>query len=660
MSDKDSLFGSPPPSPARGRSPSLALPESSGWRLDAQTSSQNVGTIALPGSQSLSSKLPVFLNPALPSENRVLQLRPPAQQAPRRRGTSHAETPAPALQNARTDRTLRDLVGLVSHFEPVATASASKPPPIAVPLPRASYAPGWPPPGSAQNPIEIDGAPGPADAVNSALIALAGTVANALKLPTTHQEVPLSKPTVNNVLYCIKHDPKLIPALQATYEYLGSIPNNSQLPPRSFSHVTGSQSDTSSSKNKKRKRKNSGPPVPAGAGHWDIAFPCAPRQESGHSPEWHLERGRRMLGELLGLFERGFAKVREGEAAKSGMAPSQQRKKKPRTPGIESVPRCGAEGPIAPSSDTGSKPGADAEGGGLDYERMADWLSSVSPLPTSSIIDSTNTTDTPCPSSDPASLSSNNLFDFIAMLGPNPADAQTAQVDITDDDFDFAGAFDGFDTGIELNDSTWEAMLGSVPAPQSMNDITAFSIPDIQSAAVQSGINELVLDPALALQSTHGVPSAQSAQTPALPPESQDATFQPAASGALSSLVDSAAGPLQCDARAGTEVEFTDTQSVDAPTLPTVSTASGSSSQRGATPSTCAPSPISPAPSGSAALSAAGAARPSKVERRAAVLARAREHRAQLLKELERARVQRWELLIEGGVLRNLEKDGAQ
>ncbi|KAG6873933.1 hypothetical protein C0995_008972 [Termitomyces sp. Mi166 len=51
--DQDSLFGSPPASPVRGRSPSpgLALPS-------AGNSTQNVGTIALPGSQHC-SELPV-------------------------------------------------------------------------------------------------------------------------------------------------------------------------------------------------------------------------------------------------------------------------------------------------------------------------------------------------------------------------------------------------------------------------------------------------------------------------------------------------------------------------------------------------------------------------------------------------------------------------
>src|SRR5882762_7752851 len=52
--DADSLFGSPPPSPARGRSPQLALPT-------GPSSAENVGTIALPGSQ-INSELPP--NPA--------------------------------------------------------------------------------------------------------------------------------------------------------------------------------------------------------------------------------------------------------------------------------------------------------------------------------------------------------------------------------------------------------------------------------------------------------------------------------------------------------------------------------------------------------------------------------------------------------------------
>jgi hypothetical protein len=704
MSDKDSLFGSPPPSPsARGRSPSLALPESSGWRLeDAQTNSQNVGTIALPGSQSHSSELPVFLTPALPSENNVLQLRPPAQraQAPlRRQNTNHTARSAPHMDSsahhtARTDQTLRDLVGLISHFEPVATASSSRQPPITVPSPQATQNLGFYPPGSAQNPIEID-TPGPADAVNSALIALAGTVASALKVPTAPREpTSLSEPTFNNVLHCIKHDPKLIPALKATYEYLGSIPNNSQTPPRSFPHVPTNQPDSTSGNTKKRKRKYSGPQVPAGAGHWNVPFPFAPGKEpSGYPSQWHLERGRRVLGDLLGLFERAFAKARGEKRAKTVKAPSQQPTKKQRTHAVTSAPVRDAEGSVAGKSDQGTIPVAIAKSGGLDYERMTDWLSSVPSLPSSSIMDSINFPDTPSPStSDPSPLQSEPLLDFMAMLGPNVPDAPKPSVGDMVPDFGFEGAFDDLDAGLAGGDITWQSILGSDPASQSINDLAA-SASDIQSSRTHPGTDELVLDPSLASSQHHAIqPSPGDSQSLQLSPvpaslskECQDPATQAAASDVFALLKDGGESLCQqsCSQSVATEVEpdidvgesaflsspFIDAfiaqyppvhaaQSVDTHSLLTIPTASGSSSLCGPTPSSRASGSMSPAPSAIAGSSVSGP--PTKVERKAAALAKAQEHRDRLIKELQRTQVQRWELLIEGGVLRNLEKAGAQ
>src|SRR6266699_242265 len=63
--DEDSLFGSPPPSPARGRSPQLALPTGPGH-------TENVGTIALPGSQYCSE---LAIDPAVLLLNRPLPQR---------------------------------------------------------------------------------------------------------------------------------------------------------------------------------------------------------------------------------------------------------------------------------------------------------------------------------------------------------------------------------------------------------------------------------------------------------------------------------------------------------------------------------------------------------------------------------------------------------
>lgn len=705
MSDKDSLFGSPPPSPARGRSPSLALPESSEWRLDAQTSSQNVGTIALPGSQKHSSELPVFLNPALPSVNSVLKLRPPAQpaqpaqpaKAPQRRrqrasNTAHSvpRMPSPSPHTTRTDQTLRDLVGLISHFEPVPPPSSSRPPPITAPFLRANQALEAPL-GSAQNPIEIDDSdpictPGPADAVNSALVALAGTVAGALRLPTTpHETLSISKPTVNNVLHCIKHDPKLIPALQATYEYLGSISNNSQPPPRSFSHATKPLPEPLSSTPRKRKRGH--PQVPAGAGHWDVPFPFEPGTEPRGYSNWHLERGRRVLGELLGLFERGFAKARGETASTVKKNPSRQRPKKQRIRAVESVPGHEIEGPQEGITDREAIPDTSAGGGGLDYQRMANWLSSVPPLTSSTIVDSTNLSNIPSPSpSDPTTPSTNSLLDFMATLGPTFPDSLVTDGDEKQDTFDYAKAFDEFDTGIGDADMDWQALLGSEPPSQSINDIMAFSIPELQSPAIETGAEGLLHDSAMTLsqqlgnQTSHCAFLSPEDHSAPLPMTSQDPAFLTAASDALASLMQSAAGPsrhlhaqsvasgtsrdLDLGDSAFLPLPFVDAfvaqnapphaaQSLDAHSLLTVPTASGSSSRRGSTPIVIAQDSMSPDLSVNMGLPPPGK---TKVERRAAILAKAKEHREQLIKELERVQVQRWELLIEGGVLRNLEK----
>src|SRR6267142_2722982 len=70
--DDGSLFGSPPPSPARGRSPQLALPAGPG-------SAENVGTIALPGSHPCSE---LAIDPAVLLLNRPLPTRKPDTPTP--------------------------------------------------------------------------------------------------------------------------------------------------------------------------------------------------------------------------------------------------------------------------------------------------------------------------------------------------------------------------------------------------------------------------------------------------------------------------------------------------------------------------------------------------------------------------------------------------
>ena len=676
MSEADSLFGSPPPSPARGRSPSLALPE----HPDTQPSvAQNVGTIALPGSHDRSSEPPV-IDPALPSGNtNVPRLRPPALPAPARvppasrptrapsrpaRVPSRRPEPAPS-HTAHTDRTLRDLVGLISHFEPVATAPATRPPPIAVPPQSNEH-----PPGSSQNPILID-APGPTDAVNSALVALACTAASALKLPPAHHDVPLSQPIVNNVLYYIKHDPALIPTLQATHDYLASVPTQ---PLRSFSHVTTNQPNPK----KKRRRKYEGPQIPAGAGHWDVPFPFAPGQGPNDYPsQWHLGRGRRVLGDLLGLFERAFAKTRSHDGT-VGAPPNLA--KKQRTQGPNSSSASDFEGSVVGAS----VPPADIENAWLDHQRMSDWLSSVPGLAASS---SRGPSDIPSPSpSDPAPPAIEH--DLMALLAPNffgdpsPAGGPDDQYP----DFDFGDAFDGvgFDT---KDDTDLCSMLGPSPSLQSINDVTAFpmgvSEPQSPAPLPPQLSHEFVIDPVLMALSQQPQPTLSVSLPPAGAP-SPGVEVLATAPNALASLMGSNTstadkepeGPSPHPSRSSTADNFGDgrclalpsvpgyiaqrlpraAHSVDAPALGTMPATSVSSSQREPTPA--APRVMSPAPSTSTSTGV-GAPTLGRAQRKAAVLERARAHRARLVREIESVKMQRWETVVEGGVLRNIASVGA-
>ena len=133
--DDGSLFGSPPPSPGRGRSSSpLALP-------GGQNSVQNVGTLALPGSH-LCSELPPALPPA-PSINTcgsgVVRQRsqPPsyAPQAPPPRSATLSPSPAFAPSrlgsNQKRKRSSRRSTPVTERRSPppIELPSATDPPP---------------------------------------------------------------------------------------------------------------------------------------------------------------------------------------------------------------------------------------------------------------------------------------------------------------------------------------------------------------------------------------------------------------------------------------------------------------------------------------------------------------------------------------------------
>lgn len=315
------------------------------------------------------------------------------------------------------------------------------------------------------------------------------------------------------------------------------------------------------------------------------------------------------------------------------------------------------EGTAVGVSDEGSVPPVGVEDGWQDHQRMNDWLSSVPALSTSSSIVESTTSSMPSPSpspTDPALSSSNSLQDFMAILGPDffggqnstPADSG---LDFKSPEFDFEGAFDdvGFD---QDNASTW---LQPGPNSQSINDITAFPmgvLNGLEQPSQPSPLShEFVIDPALMAISQEQLAGAHSASqsTPVEQALPKDLDLLATASSLLTSLMEPSeqAGPSKQPA-CNTEGDLGDANA-DARSfsLLTVPTTSASSSQAART--------ASPVPS---AMSSSAS---NLSQRRAMSLAKARAHRARLVEEIERVKIERWETVIEGGVLKNIQKASA-
>lgn len=509
---------------------------------------------------------------------------------------SHQKHPA-AAHSQRMDRTLSDLVSLISHFGPVQS--------IKLPSSSVKFNPNTSnQQGTKENPIQVDDchpapAPSPSpssapiDAVNNALIALASTVASALKLSNASQDhPPLSEPAVHHVLQSIKHDPKLIPTLQATHEYLNSVPTYhlSQAPGPTGNTVSNPPSRP------KRKRKHTGPRVPAGAEHWDVPFPFAPgHAPAGYPTQWQLERGRRVLGELLGLFERAFVQSRISRDSSFFSETNLETSEPPpsKRPRLSSTCPSFSEKKYS-YSDTQVTAEQVFPPTGLDAQRMTEWLSSISapppPMPIESIIDrhiSTNTSSFNATTShlDFSLDDISNIMDISSSDVSMPSQLPT---------MDFTQLFDALHCH-PLNSDYDAAIIG----PRSAPDYSIDLVPSVD--AFSKSFN----------------PDASSASLPTVLLE---------------------------------DFPRVDLDSVEVQSMQTIPTASGSSSVREGTP-------LEP-PSPEAQNSYAQEKRfnSTQLQRKATLLFRAQEYRKQLLQELDRVTVKKWELQIEEGVLQNLQK----
>ncbi|KAF7799769.1 hypothetical protein EIP86_011011 [Pleurotus ostreatoroseus] len=331
--DVDSLFGSPPPSPGRGRSPSpvpLAWPS-------GQDMSQNVGTLALPGSH-LCSELPPALPPAPPVAAGP-RPRPPlpsrTRQPPQDRSTTLAQgtKPRPAPGPSHKKRPSRRSTSVV-EAPPIQLPSPDEPlPPNFLRnqdalLGRAGLVAGVRPADlafqrstrgqSPSNPIIVE------DEAEQPMI---GRRPLASRLPPHGANV--KPPSYEEIIQSLVRQKNLVPILHAL---LRVVTGSAQLGPYSSastatSHTTNPPSTSTSypyypsqaypygtyyppphaydpsyasnSRAPKRRRLST---VPAGAGDWDVPYPFAEGQgPPNYRTNWEKERGRQLVEDLVSL-----------------------------------------------------------------------------------------------------------------------------------------------------------------------------------------------------------------------------------------------------------------------------------------------------------------------------------------------------------------------
>ncbi|KAG6885675.1 hypothetical protein C0993_011439 [Termitomyces sp. T159_Od127] len=333
--DQDSLFGSPPASPIRGRSPSpaLALPS-------ASISTQNVGTIALPGSQHC-SELPV--TPLALSLNYALNghpQRPPALSTTA--ASSERSTPSSSrASSAGPSNRPKKRTGRNSKSK----ESTPRPPPLEINLPDPS---GPIPANFLRNQSALLGTAGLVGGVKPSNLSThrqpPGTAASNPIVIDDDERIPRhsSQASVQLSLEKSRIDPSQLPtpstqeiisvlmAQKDTLLVLQSIcklaaemnrPKTVYSPepapltsfrrtPRSFQPTGSSNPNTAQSISQNPSVASACPPlkkrrlnrVPAGAADWDVPYPFL----EGQGPEcyrrnWERERGKQLMSQLVTL-----------------------------------------------------------------------------------------------------------------------------------------------------------------------------------------------------------------------------------------------------------------------------------------------------------------------------------------------------------------------
>jgi hypothetical protein len=301
-SDDDSLFGSPPSSPVRGRSPALALP--SGGNC-----TQNVGTIALPGSH-LYSELPVN-TPALSlrssSHNHELSQRPPAQNSSRMQSRQpQVNTPQAQAPSVRSNssQSLRRGGAKKKSSRENSTAPRPPPPPIHLPDPDAP-----PPPHFLRNQQALLGLAGLVGRVHPANLAIQRSArgsnpSNPIVVEDVTNPPPLGRqnrqstvdfsklppPSNEEIVASLIKDKNVFPVLESI---LKLIAGNAFVPQNRSDRGDAEQP------NSKRRKVDT---VPAGAVDWDVPYPF-PNGGGPTGGDWERERGKQLIAQLVGLIK---------------------------------------------------------------------------------------------------------------------------------------------------------------------------------------------------------------------------------------------------------------------------------------------------------------------------------------------------------------------
>ena len=300
--DQDSLFGSPPPSPRILSLPSASICDNE-RRLSTSTDTQNVGTIALPGSHPY-SELP--LNPLALSLNHITVHRPPAQSQEQPTIAEQNIQPwhPPPVQNKGSNSSSRSSQSPFSSVPPSRDPEFSLPDPAAPPpthflrnqqnlLGKAGLVAGVKPStithirgATSSNPIVIDDEDTP----------ILGRHSQS-KDPHRHIDPSLmAAPTNEDIVSVLIAQKDIFPVLEGILGILGKGATR-PTPTTSFR----SRNDSSKLPPIKKRRLNR---VPAGATDWDVPYPF----QEGDGPDeyyktWERKRAKDLVAQLVKLIK---------------------------------------------------------------------------------------------------------------------------------------------------------------------------------------------------------------------------------------------------------------------------------------------------------------------------------------------------------------------